>query len=300
MAIDQREIVLCVGMHRSGTSLTASLLEGLGVSLPGELIPGDAANLTGYFENRSIVDAQEQLLRNLGYWWPTEKASRGMPAAIVKKRVYVEYIGWLTSHLERLLSCEVNQIGVKDPRTSLLMPAWKEAAKRLGIKLKVVMCVREPSDVCWSLVWRDGPSVGMTWSRAQRLWMRHYKDIISNLGDIPTLVVRYECWFRQNDAIKQIQDLENFVGGISTPKSRQEVLNRIRPEFNHGGNINLPGVDKSLKRLYSSLAETGVDPKNLSTQVDLNYKSFKLRLIKSKIREHLKLLFLKTHWGQHL
>ena len=63
MAIDQREIVLCVGMHRSGTSLTASLLEGLGMCLPGELIPGDAANLTGYFENRSIVDAQEKLLR---------------------------------------------------------------------------------------------------------------------------------------------------------------------------------------------------------------------------------------------
>ena len=105
-----------------------------------------------------------------------------MPATIVKKRIYVEYIGWLTSHLERLLSCGVKQIGVKDPRTSLLMPAWKEAAKRLGIKLKVVMCVREPSDVCWSLVWRDGPSVGMTWSRAQRLWMRHYKDIINNLG----------------------------------------------------------------------------------------------------------------------
>ena len=295
MAINQREIVLCVGMHRSGTSLTASLLEVR--CLPTRNLTGDAAT-TGYFENRSIVAAQEQLLQNLGYWWPTEKVSQGIPSTIVKKQVYIEYIDWLTNHLEELFTYKINRIGVKDPRTSLLMPAWKEAAKRLGLKLKVVICIREPRDVCWSLVWRDGPSVGMTWSRAQRLWMRHYKDIISNLGDIPTLVVRYECWFRQNEAIKQIQDLENFVGGISTPKSRQEVLNRIRPEFNHGGNINLPGVDKSLKRLYSSLAEAGVDPKNLSIQVDLNYKSFKLRLIKSKIRQHLKLLFLKTHWGQ--
>ena len=135
----------------------------------------------------------------------------------------------------------------------------------------------------------------MTWSRAQRLWMRHYKDIISNLTYQHLLFATSAG--SDNDAIKQIQDLENFVG-ISTPKARQEVLNRIRPDFNHGGNINLPGVDKSLKRLYSSLAEAGVDPKNLSIQVDLNYKSFKLRLIKSKIREHLKLLFLKTHWGQ--
>ena len=69
-----RELILCVGMHRSGTSLTASILESLGICLPGELIAADAANMKGYFENRSIVDAQEKLLKDLGYWWPTERA----------------------------------------------------------------------------------------------------------------------------------------------------------------------------------------------------------------------------------
>ena len=299
MAINQREIVLCVGMHRSGTSLTASLLESLGVCLPGDLIPGDAANLTGYFENRSIVAAQEQLLQNLGYWWPTEKASQGIPSTIVKKQVYVEYIDWLTNHLEELFTYKIDRIGVKDPRSSLLMPAWKEAANRLGLKLKVVICIREPRDVCWSLVWRDGPSVGMTWSRAQRLWMRHYKEIINNLGEIPTLVVRYDCWFRHDEAIKQIQALEKFVGCINTPKAGQEALRLIRPDFNHAGKINLPEVDKSLKRLYSSLTETEEDPSNLNLKIELSYNLFKLRQIKRKVWEHLKVLFLKTHWGQH-
>ena len=39
--MSRKELVLCVGMHRSGTSLAASMLQGLGISLPGELIPAD-------------------------------------------------------------------------------------------------------------------------------------------------------------------------------------------------------------------------------------------------------------------
>jgi len=56
-----RYIILCVGMHRSGTSLAASIIRELGVKVPGELIKADSANLAGYFENQTIVNAQENL-----------------------------------------------------------------------------------------------------------------------------------------------------------------------------------------------------------------------------------------------
>ena len=299
MAIKQKEVVLCVGMHRSGTSLTASLLKSLGVCLPGELIPGDAANVTGYFENQSVVAAQEKLLKDLGYWWPTEKASQGMPATIVEKQIYIEYIDWLTSHLKELLDSEIKQIGVKDPRTSLLIPAWKEAVSRLGINLKVVICIREPRDVCWSLVWRDGTSVGMTWSRAQRLWMRHYKEIINNLGEIPALIVHYDQWLKHDESIDQLKVLEKFIGCNCTPKVREEALLRIRPEFNHGGNINLPEVDKSIKKLYESLTKTQVEPKHLIDQVNRRTNSLKRRQARQKIREELVLVFLRTRLGRY-
>ena len=60
--MNQPTIVLCVGMHRSGTSLTASLLQSLGVALPGELISADAANRSGYFENRLIQNESSKLI----------------------------------------------------------------------------------------------------------------------------------------------------------------------------------------------------------------------------------------------
>ena len=120
--MNRSEVIICVGMHRSGTSLTASLLEGLGVCLPGELIAADPANQSGYFENKSIVSAQEQLLKDLGYWWPTEHASRGMPPSVIEQQAYSNYVDWLTDHLRDLFIASPSQYAIKDPRTSLLMP----------------------------------------------------------------------------------------------------------------------------------------------------------------------------------
>ena len=54
-------LILVVGMHRSGTSLLGSILQAIGVSTPGELIPGDENNPEGYFERRDVTDLQEQL-----------------------------------------------------------------------------------------------------------------------------------------------------------------------------------------------------------------------------------------------
>ena len=129
--MNRSEVVLCVGMHRSGTSLTASMLESLGIHLPGELIAADSANQSGYFENKTIVDAQEKLLQDLGYWWPTERASRGMPSSVVKQQVYSDYEDWLTNHLHELLVGGHGQIAIKILE-HLLMPAWRRAAVRLG------------------------------------------------------------------------------------------------------------------------------------------------------------------------
>ena len=58
-------LILVVGMHRSGTSLLGSILEALGVAMPGPLIPGDHHNPGGYFERSDITSLQEELLIDL-------------------------------------------------------------------------------------------------------------------------------------------------------------------------------------------------------------------------------------------
>ena len=292
------EVVLCIGMHRSGTSLTASLLKSLGVCLPGDLIEADTSNKSGYFENRSIVTAQEQLLKELGYWWPTELASRGMPASVEKQKVYREYINWLSNHLEEVLIGSNNQIAVKDPRTSLLLPAWIETSRRLGIKLRAVICVREPRDVCWSLVRRDGPSVGMTWSRAQRLWMQHYKQLLNNLGRTPAFIVSYENWLETHTARAQLDDLARFIGHSYQHEQKQDALARIKPEFNHGRNQKLPPVDSSIKRLHAYLTKPKVDVSRLGSHACKYSLKLEQNLRIKSIVERININWIQTPWGR--
>ncbi|MEL7418373.1 MAG: hypothetical protein AAGK10_07335 [Cyanobacteria bacterium J06555_3] len=44
-------VIIITGMHRSGTSLTASLLQSAGVYLGDRLMSADSGNAKGYFED---------------------------------------------------------------------------------------------------------------------------------------------------------------------------------------------------------------------------------------------------------
>src|SRR5215510_8648831 len=66
----KRPIVVVLGMHRSGTSLLANLLTALGVDLGGNLLPADANNQAGYWEQQEIYHTQDALLEQLSGNWP--------------------------------------------------------------------------------------------------------------------------------------------------------------------------------------------------------------------------------------
>ena len=56
-------IIIC-GMHRSGTSMTARILNDLGLDFGDEelLLKGDKWNEKGYYENCEILDVNNQML----------------------------------------------------------------------------------------------------------------------------------------------------------------------------------------------------------------------------------------------
>ena len=297
--MNRSSIVLCVGMHRSGTSLTASLLQSLGVTLPGELICADAANRSGYFENRSIVDAQEQLLQDLGYWWPTELSSRGIPKEVCDHSAYRAYVDWLTTHLGQLLVQNQGlMLAIKDPRTSLLLPAWREAAHRLNSSLRLVVCLRNPRDVCWSLVWRDGPSVGMSWSRAQRMWLEHYRSLLRDGAELPAEVVHYERWLEPDLALLQLRRLARFLGQPCSAEHERAALARVRPELNNGGAPLLPGVHHSLRRLHHCLADPKAGLVQWARQAERSAAALERHRLRRAVQERCHLLWLRTPWGR--
>ena len=54
--------LLILGMHRSGTSLLAALLEDWGVHIGETLVGADVGNPRGHFEDRDILDFHTRAL----------------------------------------------------------------------------------------------------------------------------------------------------------------------------------------------------------------------------------------------
>lgn len=57
-------VIIIAGMHRSGTSLTASLLQNLGVNIGKQLVGVDYGNIKGHFENVDFVDFHKSVFKS--------------------------------------------------------------------------------------------------------------------------------------------------------------------------------------------------------------------------------------------
>ena len=223
-------LILLVGMHRSGTSLLGSLLPALGVPMPGELIAADTHNPEGYYERADITALQEQLLIDLGRWWPSPAGADPLPAGWLDHPA----TGAAASQLKLLLAAELQRQAapwaIKDPRTSLLLPLWRRVAAELQLPLKLVLSVRDPAEVMVSLLQRDAGAAGMTARRAQQLWWHHNRQLLLDAETLPLLVLEYGAWFEPRRRRQQLEQLSRFcLGQPATAARRSAAASLIRP-----------------------------------------------------------------------
>lgn len=129
--------VIIAGMHRSGTSLVAGLLQRTGVDLGEKLIPADAWNRHGYHEDAELVNFHGRIFRSLlprgarGHadWGWTETGTldltglhRFRPAALrLAAERFARSPRW----------------GFKDPRTTLLLDFWHECVPDARFVLEI-------------------------------------------------------------------------------------------------------------------------------------------------------------------
>lgn len=244
-------LLLVVGMHRSGTSLLGALLHGLGVNFPGEKIRADLYNPEGYFEWRQIVDLQERLLIDLDRWWPSYKGSLPMPSdwlgSSASQIAKAQIISLLSTALDRN-----NISAIKDPRTSRLIPLWLLIAKELSIPLKIILSVRDPSEVSCSLVTRDYNVTGMNLVRAQQIWYRHNIEVIEELPEsIPIIPIDFGKWFTNPE--RQLSGLLKSLPELK-PDSQQEkyALSLIRSDLRRSF-VDRSPMRRSTNNLYAQL-----------------------------------------------
>lgn len=171
MSFSKKPILIVAGMHRSGTSFAASLLQSAGVDLGSRLIDASPGNPKGHFEDVECVQFHESVLHSQGIaregWTlrdriPVRETFRVRAEAIAarKRQSSQPLAGW------------------KDPRTTLFLDFWQAQ-----IPEAVFWAIyRAPWEVVDSLFRRGDEAFQSNPTLAVDVW-QHYNRLICDFAE---------------------------------------------------------------------------------------------------------------------
>ena len=148
----EKDILLILGMHRSGTSVLAGTCGLLGAYMGGEMMAARQDNVMGFWEHDEIVRIHDELLGRLGFAWDDVRA---LPDKWWTYDVIRPQRQALLEVLRRDFSA--SPLGcVKDPRLCRLLPLWQDLLQELGWKPCYLIATRDPAEIYASLKSRNG------------------------------------------------------------------------------------------------------------------------------------------------
>lgn len=188
----EQKTVIVLGMHRSGTSMTAGILKELGVSMGDRLYPASEWNPKGHYEDLDFLQLNNRILKAAGghYLRPPARAD-------VRERglAFQEQIG------STIRAKQAPLWGWKEPRTCLTIELYLPYLNNPYF----IVCHRDARAVAASLKRRDGLTIGYGLRLA-----REY-------------TARIEAFFRENPGLRRLDldyqealdDPEAFVRRIA-------------------------------------------------------------------------------------
>jgi len=227
---DRPTVICIVGTPRSGTSLTARILNLAGVYLgpESEMVPAGPWNPKGFWENRHIAALNRRLLKTLNReglapprlppGWATSEALDGerKEARALLSKTFDGHQLW----------------GWKEAGTTLVLPFWQQ----LLPQMHYVICLRNPIDVASSAHRIEGAGPQIT-----AAWPKHVAAALAYTTGSPRILVSYDDYLHTRRTT--IERLWRFVGN-ETGASASEAA-RLEES-----------IDESLLHNHTPLAET--------------------------------------------
>ena len=166
-AVPEDAVVFVLGSGRSGSSALTRVLALCGGRLPGALLPANPSNPTGFWEPHDAVHANARFLVKGGSSFFDTQLAQHIQVDASSNRAFVEETAeFLKANRSPDRSAPLI---VKEPRISLLLPFWIEAAEAAGFSPRVVIPVRHPNEVAASLgKWKGVPD-----DHAAELWLKY-------------------------------------------------------------------------------------------------------------------------------
>ncbi|MFN4059905.1 MAG: sulfotransferase family protein [Paracoccus hibiscisoli] len=193
--------VVVLGMHRSGTSSLAGMLDGLGCRGPATLMPASDTNAAGYYESLPVFRLNDAILTALGSRWDDWRPLR--PDVHLSPR-----LAEFHDKARAVVAAEYGDgslIYLKDPRISLLLPFWRGVLRDAGYRCVYLHTHRSPSEIGASLQRRDDIDPGLSllaWlsqvlqaERHSRGEVRHFTSYEALLRDPAAVAAASEAAF---------------------------------------------------------------------------------------------------------
>lgn len=267
-----KNFLIILGMHRSGTSVLAGMCRLLGADLGDKLMAAQADNVMGFWEHDEIVRIHDQLLDRLGYSWDD---MRPLP----DKWWTYELVRPQREALLEVLRRDFSQSElpcVKDPRICRLLPLWQELLRELGWQPLYMLVTRPPVEIAASLQARNK----FPQAKSLLLSLRYMLDAETGTRGGKRAFVDYD---RLLSAWRNSLEPIWTRLGLAWPKDGHGLDARVA-EFVHGELRHHAGKDapaageagRLAERLYQALARAadGDDPAPAVDQVRRDLANF--------------------------
>ncbi|MDK9694627.1 MAG: sulfotransferase [Sulfurimonas sp.] len=192
--------IFILGMHRSGTSALAGVLERLGIELGSELYPAGPDNEKGFFENVKVLELNKKILseNNSAYDDTNFYFS-------INKDLFNGYVAYAVQILEEEFLYS-KLFAIKDPRLCLTFPVWEAALKQLNIDVRIILPYRNPFEVAKSLKSRNLFSV----EKSLLLWTKHFYSAEYFSRNYKRIFIDFDALVHDLEA--QVLRIQNFLG----------------------------------------------------------------------------------------
>ena len=248
--------VVITGMHRSGTSMVARLLQssGLWLGSDDELLGGASDNPEGFYEHLRVIDLNDRLLGAFGGAWDcTPQWPEGWTAL-----PQAQSHAGAAREIGQSLAAN-GRWGWKDPRGCLTLPFWLEVFP----DLTVVLCVRNPLEVAVSLHERNG----MSHARALQLWEAYLRSVLAATSSTQRLITHYDAHISEPHGERErlvagvgLQPIGEVglqpIGEVGLQPIGEGIVAKSRRHSRFGRqDLSAAGLSARLVRLYRELCE---------------------------------------------